>query len=350
MKADHRHFKWHWPALALAVALVAALIAAHRMGLQDIAQDTANDAQVQPPSRATVVDNQAVVRLDAATQQRIGTVTTPMAAAVYRPYISATGVVLGAQGLVPLAAAYAQASMHVAQAQAAERASGAEFHRLLRLNQNGKNASDKAVEAARATWQSDQATLDAARQSLQLALLDVQQQWGPVVAAWVRSAAPQLQQLLRQQIFLVQVTVLSNAPHSAVATLELPDGAKVQAHYLSTAPMADPRLQGDSYYYIAAAHHGLLPGISVQVRMQQAARLHGVVVPADAVVLLNGKAWCSVLSGPDQFVRKQVDTHGPAEQGWFVSQNIFPGDRVVTTGAQALLSEEFRQQILMTGD
>ncbi|MGC9291440.1 MAG: hypothetical protein ACP5EP_01785 [Acidobacteriaceae bacterium] len=339
-----------WLLPLFAVLVLAGLIAAHRIGLQDKALDAANDAQVQPPSRATLVGDQVVVRLDGAAQQRDGIGATPVVAATFRPATDAIGVVLGAQGLVPLVANYAQASMHLAQMQAAERMSSAEHQRLLQLNRNGKNASDKAVEAARATWQSDRAALDAAQQALQLALLDVQQQWGKAIAAWVGNQSPQLQQLLHQQMYLVQVTAPSVAHPTANAVLTLPNGSKVHARYLSLAPTADPRLQGASFYYLVPAKDGILPGITVQARLQQAAPMRGAIVPSDAVVLLNGQAWCYVVSGTDQFVRTLVETGAPTAQGWFVAGHVLPGDRVVTTGAQALLSEEFRQQIEMTDD
>jgi hypothetical protein len=339
-----------WLLPLFAVLVLAGLIAAYRIGLQDKALDAANDAQIQPPSRATRVGDQVVVRLDNAAQQRDGIGTTPVVAVTFQPATDAIGVILGAQGLVPLAANYAQASMHLAQMQAAERMSSAEYQRLLRLNQNGKNASDKAVEAAHATWQSDQAAMEAAQQALQLALLDVQQQWGKAIATWVGNHSPQLQQLLHQQIYLVQITAPSVAHPTANAVLMLPNGSKVHARYLSLAPTADPRLQGGSFYYVVPAKDGILPGITVQARLQQAAKVRGAIVPSDAVVLLNGQAWCYVVSGTDQFVRTVVETGTPTAQGWFVVEHVLPGYRVVTTGAQALLSEEFRQQIEMTDD
>jgi hypothetical protein len=71
----------------------------------------------------------------------------------------------------------------------------------------------------------------------------------------------------------------------------------------------------------------------------------GVIIPAGAVVWSQGTAWCYVEESPGKFVRTAVQTSNPVSAGWFVTASIDPNARVVTSGAQTLLSEEFRSQI-----
>jgi len=40
----------------------------------------------------------------------------------------------------------------------------------------------------------------------------------------------------------------------------------------------------------------------------------------------------------------------PVSGGWFATRGFAPGDRVVTSGSQQLLSEEFRSQIQVLGE
>jgi hypothetical protein len=69
------------------------------------------------------------------------------------------------------------------------------------------------------------------------------------------------------------------------------------------------------------------------------------VIPNDAVVWWQGKAWCYIEQTPGKFTRKEVPTSSPVSSGWFVTEGFAPGTKVVTSGAQTLLSEEFRSQI-----
>ena len=62
------------------------------------------------------------------------------------------------------------------------------------------------------------------------------------------------------------------------------------------------------------------------------------------MVRQSGKAWVYVQTAPDLFARREVALEEQTAEGWF-TRSLLPGDRVVTTGAQTLLSEEFKSQI-----
>jgi hypothetical protein len=68
------------------------------------------------------------------------------------------------------------------------------------------------------------------------------------------------------------------------------------------------------------------------------------VVPRPAVVRQAGKPWVYVQTSHEVFARRPVALEESAGDGWF-TQSLSPGDRVVITGAQTLLSEEFKSQI-----
>ena len=58
-----------------------------------------------------------------------------------------------------------------------------------------------------------------------------------------------------------------------------------------------------------------------------------------------GKAWAYVQIDDALFLRRAVTTERETPEGWFVDEGFAPGDHLVITGAQMLLSEEFRWQI-----
>lgn len=74
----------------------------------------------------------------------------------------------------------------------------------------------------------------------------------------------------------------------------------------------------------------------------------GAVIPADAIVWWQDRAWIYRRSSPDAFTRVPISTNQPASGGYVVP-DLPPGSEIVTRGAQLLLSEEFRAQ-LRVGD
>ena len=69
-----------------------------------------------------------------------------------------------------------------------------------------------------------------------------------------------------------------------------------------------------------------------------------MIVPQPAVVRQSGQTWVYVQIAEDQFARREVALEEPVADGWF-TRSLPGGSRVVSTGAQTLLSEEFKSQI-----
>lgn len=66
----------------------------------------------------------------------------------------------------------------------------------------------------------------------------------------------------------------------------------------------------------------------------------GVLVPAAAVVISDGKYWCYVEKKPGYFLRVAVGTDRPLADGYVVTEGIEPGDKLVTSAAGLLLARE----------
>jgi hypothetical protein len=71
----------------------------------------------------------------------------------------------------------------------------------------------------------------------------------------------------------------------------------------------------------------------------------GAVIPPSAVVWWQGRAWVYLRTGPKTFARREIPTDEPASGGGYIARDLNAATPLVTTGAQALLSEEFRAQI-----
>ena len=331
----------------ISIVIAGGLIWGFLRGRSEQAAEAQSEAPVEAPSRVTSENGNTVLTFDAEAQKANGIVTTILGIRQLQVESQATGVVVQIQPILDLKANLNTPTTDLLRARANARASSAEYERLRQLNQDGKNASDKAVEAARAAAESDAALVQNARQGIAVLKGTALLHWGPVVASWIEGNSPQLNALLMQRRFLLQVTGTSASSFAAPnqAVVQYADGAHATARFISILPQLDPRLQTPSLLYEVAAHGGLVPGINLSIFLPIGPRQSGVVVPPGAVVWSQGAAWCYVEESPGKFVRTRIRTANPDANGWFVTERIHPGARVVTAGAQTLLSEEFRSQI-----
>jgi len=66
----------------------------------------------------------------------------------------------------------------------------------------------------------------------------------------------------------------------------------------------------------------------------------GAQIPAAAAIVSGGKYWCYVEDKPGHFVRVEIDTSMPMDDGYFIKDGIAAGDKVVTAAAGLLLARE----------
>lgn len=316
---------------------------------KEMAMEAERERPVKAPSRVSVQGDEVVITLDAESRKKSAIVVAPLAAVSHRGEVRATGVVLQLQGLFDARTGYASAKAQVEKSKALLAASGNEYQRLKLLNADNRNISDKALQAAEAAWRADEAAVRAAIPSLQALSGSIRQQWGSVIAGWLFEESPAFERLTRQDELLLQVTLphdvhVDAGPQSI--QVQAADGTRlITARLVSAAPATDPRIQGLSFFYLAPAQSGLLPGMNVLARLPFGPMMKGVVVPASAVVWWQGKAWAYQQKGADSFVRREVPTGIPVKDGIFVATGFSPEDQVVVSGAQLLQSEEFRSQI-----
>lgn len=339
----------------LILVLLAAIAAAIAWRFAAVHADSDDDegvTSVQAQNHTTQVDGHTVLTFDPQAQRTNGIVVSVLKAARRSAETPAAATVLDLQPLLDLQSKYTAAETALAQARAAAQASQAESKRLEGLNRSAGNVSQKSIEAAQATASSDAAALAGAQQSLTALRASARLRWSATLANWIENGSPQFTALLAQRAYLLQVTATRPGGWSAPAraTLQLPDGAHLAAQRIAALPQVDPRLQAPAYLYLVRAHAGLGPGLNLPVSLPAGPLENGVIVPQNAVVWVQGGSWCYVETAPGKFTRTAVSTANPAPGGWFIAGTIAPGARVVTGGAQTLLSEEFRSQIQSEDD
>lgn len=246
-------------------------------------------------------------------------------------------------------------------------AAQAALDRARMLNADDKNMSDKAVQDAEARAAAERARLAAAGRSVRLiqsslASMDgaaaplAVDRGGQVVEVMAHpgesvEAGQPVVRVARFDRLLARVDVPAGdvVPAGVPAALIVPLGYEsrpIRAQRVSLAAAIDPKTQGQAFLFrVPDPSFALRPGLSVTAYLQlPGAARQGVVVSRAAVVHQAGRTWVYVQTAAGQFARREVSLEDPTAEGWF-TRSIAAGTRIVTAGAQALLSEEFKSQI-----
>lgn len=313
-------------------------------------KEAAKDETTQAPARVSTQDGQGVVTLDASTQAVSGLRLATLDATTRRPEIRATAVVLQTQDLTDLRKGYLSVVIEAEKAKISVNASKQEYDRLNALYQQDQNASAKAMQAAEATWKIDEANVTATQNVVALTESAVRQSWGGVVGSWIADGSAALNRILQQHDLLLQVSLaLASSNPPATASIQTADGKIQSAKFVSRFPRVDPRIQSPTFLYVTPSRLDLVPGMNLAVLLPSGPPLRGVIIPGNAIVWWQGRAWAYAQSGANRFSRREVPTETPAGDGWFLTTGFSPGDKLVVTGAQQLLSQELRAEAKVLG-
>jgi hypothetical protein len=229
----------------------------------------------------------------------------------------------------------------LATAAAGFTASRGEALRTRKLYEEDRTASARAVQAASAQEEADLQRVNAAHRQLAL-------EWGSGVANLQASRrADLLNELANGRAELVRVEIPTDAPTPRAGTsIEVRGNSAAEVFagvVLGTLPTADPRLLTRGLLVELKGESARLPigeMLSAGVPAEDVAGTAGVILPRAALLRRDARVWVYVQTAPTTFVRREVRDFHPVLSGWFVAKGFVPGDRVVATGAAALLGVE----------
>ncbi|MHB8530125.1 MAG: efflux RND transporter periplasmic adaptor subunit [Caulobacteraceae bacterium] len=333
-----------WGLGALVVVLIAILILGRGIGDKDDASKEADrETAAATSQQRTTIGGLSLVKIDPDAQRRSGIQTTAVSIESGREPVRAFAAVLDVTQLTDLRNSALNAQVQVTSDAAKLAATKAALERAQALYQDSQNVSLAVLQAAQASYAADKAALAAAQAQATTFSATAGQEFGPVVGD-LRSGL--VADLIQRRRVLLQITA-PDAPISAPpasVTVQTDAGRSVEARLVSPAARTDPKIQGASFYYVAPASGGLLPGMNVLALLPGSGGRSGGVVPQSAVVYWQGQTWAYQRKAEDAFQRIPVSTDTPAAQGGYIVQGLAPGAQLVTRGAQLLLSEELRPQ------
>jgi hypothetical protein len=299
-------------------------------------------AATPPPAQISFENGEVILTMDEAAQKRMGIEVTGLAGESNRPKADVPATVLSAQDLASFRNSYVASLSQIEKNRVDMEVSRKQYARAKSLFDSDQNISAKVLESADGNLRTLESEAHAAEQQLQLQGAMAEQQWGSVVAKWAMDGSPELDRILRMRDVLIQVTLPfdQNYPAPKTILVEVPGRAHAEATLISAFPRVDPRIQGRSFLYSAPAQPDFTTGVNLVSHLSVGESTRGVVVPTTAVVWSEGKAWAYLQTGARQFSRRQIPTDSPVDAGYFVTGGLSGGNKVVTRGAQSLLSEE----------
>ena len=231
-------------------------------------------------------------------------------------------------------------------ARAALDSSSAQYYRTRHLYAEQKNASLRDLQSAEATYLNDRARVEALEQQLRDA-------WGRQIAQIDSRALGELVSALidrREAIARVTAPIgetLDSSPGRADVFLLGHERQPLHAQAVYEAPTINPQMQGQTFLLlIGTKDFPIRPGTAVSASLPTSGKSEqGVMVPRSAVVRFADKEWIYCTLARDRFGRREIVPAELTAEGYFVTENLAPGTRIVVTGAQTLLSEELKAQI-----
>jgi hypothetical protein len=318
---------------------------------QPATDDGADGDDQQLPSRLERVEGLNAVRISPQEQQQTGVELLELVETTHLSETIATGRVLDIQPLVQLRTDYNTARGEEAVARAAVAGSSRAVQRLRVLNREDGNVSARQLQEAESVAAADTARAQSAARRIQ----DVRNQalatWGAALAEMALSEqSPAFDALVARQDVLVMVTLSpgEELPADNGFIYVGPTGERLRArkaYLLASAAQADVLAPGETYIFRTSASK-LRTGMRMDAWIPRpGAPGKGVEVPGAAVIWYANKLWVYVQRDEELFVRHPLNEYEETRDGWFVTEGVKPGDRIVIRGAQMLFSEEFRSAI-----
>ncbi|WP_434101604.1 efflux RND transporter periplasmic adaptor subunit [Methylocaldum gracile] len=292
----------------------------------------------------------AAVRMTAEQQKASGLTVEVLNALTFHPEIMAYGKVVDIQPLLALHVRYQTAGTEAEIANAAVELAQKNRNRLTTLHREDIVAS-RDLAQAEAQYQADRAKLEAARRLMREIRHEARQAWGDELTRIAFDGESRLfQDFLSRSRVLLLIALPSGQSlppdkRSLFVARENDRSAAHRAELISPAPKTDDLVQGETYFFHAPSDR-LRAGMRVNAWLPASGEpLTGVAIPPSAIVWHAGKPWAYRQSDDRTFIRTEITVYREHTDFWFVDHGFAAGDKIVVTGGQLLLSEEFRGNI-----
>ena len=317
----------------------------------DDGDDDDDDELASVDARQQLVQGSLTVKLSTDTQKLAGIETVIAENITLDAEDKAYAAIIDISPLIDLRSRYRNVNAELEVSRSQLNNAGVVLRRLEKLNAETTNISERELQQARAGLQQQSAVFNAQQIKLDNIRTEMLQRWNPTVTDLALQAKSALfSRLINQKEYLVMLSLgpeqrlSSDTAFVYVNRVDDRNTAR-KAYVVSPAPYSEMNLRGETYFLRTPAEqlrigmrlHAWLPGTGYSGT--------GIGIPDEAVVWYAGKPWAYVQVDGETFSRRSLPESQRTAGGWLVTDNFSIGDRIVISGAQTLLSEEFKWAI-----
>jgi len=296
------------------------------------------------------IDGQAVIYLDETVQKKSGIKTLKLESIHYQPEFIAYGKAINISPLLTIHNQYLSSLSKQTGAKARLVSAEKSISRLRQLHQ-GAAVSTRKLQNQQSQWQTEKAIYKQIAYKNKIILNNSKIQWGATVTDWLtKPHSQQLDNLLNGESTLLKISLPAdkvlpaNTSHAYISATGNRNTA-YKAEFVSQLPQINNVSQGPQYLFLIS-HSAIKMGMNFTTWITQENNAQsGVIIPENSLAWHLGQALVFIKIDEEKFVHRNIKQAKKVANGYFISQQLFAGEEVVTTGTQMLLSHEFRSQI-----
>ena len=220
-------------------------------------------------------------------------------------------------------------------------------HRIEKL-QREKAVSTRKLLTQKSQLEIDKANFKAAKHQTENIRLHTQSEWGNVLSQWFLTEeipASKMLSALNKPLYLIYLPISVTAPMPTVTIHPFGLREKAQSvSLISSAPINYTHQQaGTPFFYLSnkgfnAYHQRVVAWLPLKEE-----KLSGFIIPVSAIVWHLGQSYVYIQVDDELFKRIKITRKKlVSTESYFIQEPLQEGDILVSTGAQVLLSEEFR--------
>ena len=292
-----------------------------------------------------------LVRLDESMLDYAGIETLNLSSSTLLPEFKAFAAVVDIRDLIQWRSRLNRLHSAITIAKVTENAARLEWNRLKALAKGTGSVASKNVNYAETAWREANANLQSATFQLDDAKAELTQSWGESISRWVLDhESKELERLIKRHDSLLMVTLpIDRSLPANVNVIRVSRAgdrsAARKSYFVSPAYMATTHIQGETYYFkIPTGKLRLGQRLDAWIP-ENNEPLDGLFIPDAAVVWYSGQPWAYVQIDEKTYQRRSLAEGTLVAGGIFVQSELSAGEKLVISGAQMLLSEEFRWQI-----
>lgn len=293
---------------------------------------------------------QLTIKINNALQLSSGIETTTVEAYNQQTEFIAYGKAVNLHPLLALRTRYLQTIAESNRALAKFKHAEQTINRQQDLFKNGVS-SKRNLQEHQAQWHIEKAQADASNFQAKAIVDEAILVWGQALTDWaLNSKSDNLSDFISGQRKLLQITLPSNKHLAETIKTIVVDttGNRNLAHkadYISATELTESITQGESYYF-QSTDKKIKTGMNITAWIPENDKSDtGVIIPKSALIWNMDQAFVYIKTDEETFHRRIITQYTASNNGYFVANTIESGEKVVTKGAQMLLSEQLRGQI-----